>query len=225
MSKRADHAHLAAELTALYPSLADLPASEFEALLAKIQLVDLPAGATLFGAGSPCQHFPFVLKGSIKVTKLGEGRELQLYRVGPGESCVLTSSCLVGNSDYPASGMTETETRLLVLPRETFEALMAQLAPFRQYFFGLFAERLADLMGLVEAVAFHKLDRRVASALLGRGRTLSITHQQLADEIGSVREIVTRVLKGFADAGWVQLGRGSIEILDAAALRRVAAGD
>lgn len=225
MSNRADHAQLAAELTALYPSLAELPAGEFEALLAKVQVVDLPAGTTLFGAGSPCQQFPFVLKGSIKVTKLGDGRELQLYRVGPGESCVLTSSCLVGNSDYPASGMTETQTRLVVLPRDAFDALMARHAPFRQYVFGLFAERLADLMGLVEAVAFHKLDRRVAAALLGRGRAVAITHQQLADEIGSVREIVTRMLRGFADEGWVRLGRGSIEILDAAALRRVAAGE
>jgi CRP/FNR family transcriptional regulator len=225
MSTRADHAGVIAELTALYPSLTGLADGELETLLAKGQVIDLPAGTALFGAGSPCQQFPFVLKGSIKVTKLGEGRELQLYRVAPGESCVLTSSCLVGNSDYPASGMTETATRLLVLPRETFDALMACHAPFRQYVFGLFAERLADLMGLVEAVAFHKLDRRVAGVLLGRGRTLSITHQQLADEIGSVREIVTRVLRGFADEGWVRLGRGSIEILDAAALRRVAAGD
>jgi CRP/FNR family transcriptional regulator len=101
---------------------------------------------------------------------------------------------------------------------------MTEHPPFRQYVFSLFAERLADMMGLVEAVAFHKLDRRVAAALLGRGRTVALTHQQLADEVGSVREILTRVLNGFADAGWVRLGRGSIEILDAAALRRAAAG-
>ena len=213
------------ELKSLYPALAGLAAEELAGLLAHAQLVEVPAGTALFGSGSPCRQFPFVLSGSIRVAKVGEGRELQLYRVGPGESCVLTSSCLVGNSDYPASGIVESDAKLVVLPRETFDDLMARHAPFRQYVFGLFAERLADLMGLVEAVAFHKLDRRVAGALLGRGKFVAMTHQQLADEVGSVREIVTRVLKGFADDGWVRLARGSIEILDAAALRRAAEGN
>jgi len=214
-----------AELKSLYPALEGLGAEDLAGLLVRAQVVEVPAGTALFGAGSPCRQFPFVLSGSIRVAKVGEGRELQLYRVGPGESCVLTSSCLVGSSDYPASGIVESDAKLVVLPRETFDDLMARHAPFRQYVFGLFAERLADLMGLVEAVAFHKLDRRVAGALLGRGKVVAITHQQLADELGSVREIVTRVLKGFADDGWVRLARGSIEILDAAALRGVAAGN
>jgi CRP/FNR family transcriptional regulator len=212
------------ELQALYPALHGLDPGELAATLAGAQLVELPAGTALFGAGSPCRQFPFVLRGSIRVSKVGEGRELQLYRVGPGESCVLTSSCLVGSSDYPASGVVESDARLVVLSRHAFDVLMSRHAPFRRYVFSLFAERLADLMGLVEAVAFHRLDRRVAAALLGRGKTVSLTHQQLADEVGSVREMVTRVLKGFADAGWVQLGRGSIAITDAGALRRIASG-
>lgn len=215
----------AGELQRLYPALADLPSADLEALLAHAQVLDVRAGTALFGAGSPCRQYPFVLSGSIRVAKVGDGRELQLYRVGPGESCVLTSSCLVGGADYPASGVVEADARLLVLPRDAFDALMARHAPFRRYVFSLFAERLADLMTVVEAVAFHKLDRRVAAALLGRGHTVALTHQQLADEVGSVREIVTRVLKGFAQQGWVRLGRGSIEIADAAALRRVAAGE
>lgn len=214
----------ASRLQALYPALAGLPADELSRVLDRAAVVRVAEGTLLFGAGSACTQFPFVLAGTIRVAKTGEGRELQLYRVGPGESCVLTSSCLVGRSDYPAAGVAETDAELLVLPRDAFDALMARHAPFREYVFSLFAERLADLMGLVEAVAFHKLDRRVAGALLGRGHTVSLTHQQLADEVGSVREIVTRVLKGFSDQGWVRLGRGAIEIVDAAALRRVASG-
>jgi CRP/FNR family transcriptional regulator len=116
------------------------------------------------------------------------------------------------------------DARLVVLPKPVFDDLLAAHAAFRQHVFSLFAERLTDLMALVEAVAFHKLDRRIAAALLGRGRVVVLTHQQLADELGSVREIVTRVLRGFADQGWVQSSRGSIEVLDAAALRRVAEG-
>lgn len=213
------------EVRRLYPALADLGDRAFAGLLAQAQVVDLPAGTQLFAEGSICQQFPLVLSGSIRVAKVGEARELQLYRVGPGESCVLTSSCLVGGSDYPATGVVESDVRLVVLPRAVFEQLMAQHAPFRQYVFGLFAERLTDMMSLVEAVAFHKLDRRVATALLGHGRLIEATHQHLADEVGSVREIVTRVLRSFADQGLVRLGRGSIEVLDAAGLRKIAAGE
>lgn len=214
-----------AELRRLYPALSDLDDHTFAATVAQAQVVDLPAGTQLFAEGSVCRQFPLVLSGSIRVAKVGEGRELQLYRVGPGESCVLTSSCLVGSRIYPATGVVESDVRLVVLPRTVFEQLMAQHPPFRQYVFGLFAERLTELMGLVEAIAFHRLDRRLAAALLGHGRVIEATHQQLADELGSVREIVTRVLRSFAEQGLVSLGRGSIEVLDATGLRRIAAGE
>jgi CRP/FNR family transcriptional regulator len=215
---------LAAELRGLYPALASLPEPALTAALDKAEVVSLPAGTPLFGEGSICRQFPLVLAGSIRVAKVGEGRELHLYRVTPGESCVLTSSCLVGERDYPATGVVESDVRLVVLPKAVFDELVASHPPFRQYVFGLFAERLTDLMALVEAVAFHKLDRRVAATLLGHGRVVELTHQQLADSVGSVREIVTRVLRGFADQGLVKLGRGSIEVLDAAGLRSVAEG-
>jgi CRP/FNR family transcriptional regulator len=215
---------LARELCELYPALAALDEATLGAALERSQVVRLPAGTPMFGEGSPCRQFPLLLEGSIRVAKGSEGRELQLYRVTPGESCVLTSSCLVGSRNYPATGVVERDARLVVLPKPVFDELVATHAPFREYVFALFAERLTDLMALVEAVAFHKLDRRLAAALLGRGRLVALTHQQLADDLGSLREIVTRVLRSFADQGWVQLGRGSIEVLDAVALRRVAEG-
>ena len=214
----------AREVRELYPALAGLDDAALGSVLEHAQVVHLPAGTSLFGEGSPCRQFPLVLEGSIRVAKASEGRELQLYRVTPGESCVLTGGCLVGGRDYPATGVVERDARLVVLPKPVFDQLLGSHAPFRQYVFSLFAERLTDLMTLVEAVAFHKLDRRLAAALLGRGRIVALTHQQLADELGSVREIVTRVLRGFADQGWVQSTRGAIEVLDAVALRRVAEG-
>jgi len=219
-----DTATLTNELRALYPALAGLDDAALGRVLERARVISVPAGTAMFGEGSPCRQFPLVLEGSIRVAKASEGRELQLYRVTPGESCVLTGGCLVGGRDYPATGVVERDARLVVLPKPVFDDLLASHAPFRQYVFSLFAERLTDLMALVEAVAFHKLDRRVAGALLGRGRVVALTHQQLADELGSVREIVTRVLRGFADQGWVQSSRGSIEVLDAPALRRVAEG-
>ena len=216
---------VAPELRELYPALAELAGPGFASLLGQAALVELPAGTLLFGESSVCRQFPLVLRGSIRVAKLADGRELQLYRVTPGESCVLTSSCLVGGRNYPATGVVENDVRLVVLPKSVFDELLASHPPFRQYVFGLFAERLTDLMALVEAVAFHKLDRRLASMLLGQGRVVEATHQQLADSVGSVREIVTRVLRSFSDQGLVRLGRGSIELLDPAGLRRVAGGD
>ena len=219
-----DTAALVSELRTLYPAFDGLGEAALGRVLEQAQVLHVPAGTPMFGEGSPCRQFPLVLEGTIRVAKASDGRELQLYRVAPGESCVLTSSCLVGSRDYPASGVVERDARLVVLPKAVFDELLATHAPFRQYVFSLFAERLTDLMALVEAVAFHKLDRRVAAALLGRGKIVALTHQQLADELGSVREIVTRVLRGFADQGWVQSSRGSIEVLDAAALRRVAEG-
>lgn len=220
----ADRHALARELCELYPAFESMEAPVLVAALERAELLHLPAGTPMFGEGSPCRQFPLVLSGSIRVAKCSDGRELQLYRVAPGESCVLTTSCLFGNREYPATGVVERDARLLVLPRPVFDELMSAHVPFRQYVFSLFAERLADMMALVEAVAFHRLDRRVASALLGHGRVVHLTHQQVADEVGSVREIVTRVLRNFADQGLVRSGRGAIEVLDAAGLRRVAEG-
>ncbi len=210
------------QLDGLYPVLAELPQKLREEIAAAAQAVTVPSGATLFDERQPCQGFPFVLAGAIRVAKVSaSGRELPLYRVTPGETCIITSSCLLGNAPYNARGTTESETILVMLPQGMFTELLAQ-TPFRNFIFNLFAERMADLMRLVEEVAFRKLDQRLAALLLGKGRVVRATHQQLADELGSVREMVSRLLKGFAEQGWVALGREQVEILDASGLRRLA---
>jgi CRP/FNR family transcriptional regulator len=213
-----------AALPALYPALQSLPESARALLAASAQQVVVPAGTQIFQEHQPCSHFPFVLRGAIRVLKAApNGRELPLYRVSPGETCVLSSSCLLGHTDYNARGVAESDTELLLLPRAAFDALLAH-APFRDFVFQLFSERIAELMQLVEEVAFMRLDQRLAALLLGRGRIVHSTHQQLADELGSVREIISRLLKGFAAQGLVALGREQIEIRDAQALRRLAEG-
>lgn len=210
------------QLEGLYPVLAELPQKLRQEVAGAAQAVTVPSGATLFDERQPCQGFPFVLAGAIRVAKVSAtGRELPLYRVTPGETCIITSSCLLGNVPYNARGTTESETVLVLLPQDLFMELLAQ-APFRNFIFNLFAERMADLMRLVEEVAFRKLDQRLAALLLGKGRIVHATHQQLADELGSVREMVSRLLKGFAEQGLVALGREQIEIRDAAGLRRIA---
>jgi CRP/FNR family transcriptional regulator len=187
-----------------------------------MQTLSFPSGTTVFDERQPCRGFPFVLDGGIRVVKVSaSGRELPLYRVTAGENCIITSSCLLGHADYNARGVTDGPTTLALLPNKLFDEMLTEPA-FRDFVFSLFSERMAELMQLVEEVAFHKLDQRLAALLLGKGRLVQATHQQLADELGSVREMVSRLLKRFEEQGLVRLGREQVEVLDPAGLRRAA---
>lgn len=208
-----------------YPVLDELPEAAQSRLLSFLNPVTLPARTWIFDEHQPCLGFPFVISGAIRVIKSApNGRELPLYRVRTGETCFITASCLLGNREYNARGETESDTQILMLPKPVFEEMLVH-EPFRRFVFLLFAERVADLMQLVEEVAFLRLDQRLAALLLGHGRELHTTHQQLAQDLGSVREIVSRLLKGFEHRGLVKLGRESIEILDPAGLRQLAGPD
>jgi len=214
-----------AQVLELYPVLGKIPPAIAEQVLAQAKALSLPAGSAVFDERHACQGFPMLLSGSIKVVKAApNGRELQLYRVTPGESCIITSSCLLGHALYSARGVAEADLQLLVIPPPVFDELLQTQEPFRAYVFGLFSERLSELMQLVEEVAFRKLDQRLAALLLSRGRVIQTTHQALADDLGSVREMISRLLKNFAEQRLVALGREQIEVLDAAGLRRVAGG-
>ncbi|WP_412478891.1 Crp/Fnr family transcriptional regulator [Azonexus sp. IMCC34839] len=208
----------------MYPALAGLAAEGLARLLTPLQPIHLPAGTQVFAEHQPCQGFPLLLDGSIKVVKQApNGRELMLYRVAPGGSCIITSSCLLGHTDYNARGIAETPLTLLIVPAPAFAALLAEHPPFRDFVFHLFAERISELMQLVEEVAFARLDQRLAKLLLARNETtINATHQQLADELGSVREIVSRLLKGFAAQGLVTLGREQITLTDNDGLQKLA---
>lgn len=212
-------------LCALYPAIGDLdPALRDDVLAHDALPLAVPAGTKLFEEGAPCQGFPMVLAGEVRVARGSpQGRSLELYRVTPGEVCVASTSCLFGQGPLAAHGVAAQASDLVLLSPRGFERWTAQ-EPFRRFVFGVFADRLAELMALAEAVAFQRLDQRLASALLGHGAVVHATHQTLADELGTVREIVTRLLKRFERQGWVRVGRERIEVADAAALRALAAG-
>jgi CRP/FNR family transcriptional regulator len=112
---------------------------------------------------------------------------------------------------------------MVVLPPATFRLLFSASESFRDYIFSRYSERISELLQLVAAVTFQKLDQRLAAWLVQRTGTINITHQALADDLGSLREMISRLLKNFADQGWVALGREQIEVLDAAALRKLVA--
>jgi CRP/FNR family transcriptional regulator len=205
----------------LYPALAQVQPSLAGPHPPALPM-SVPAGTVLFTENTPCQGFPLVLDGEIKVSRSsGDGRSLELYRVVPGELCLVSSACLFRTQPLSAHGVTTKASTLLLIPPDVFSRWLETPA-FRNEVLGLFAERMADLTVLIDAVAFQRLDQRLAAALLGRGPNLALTHQALADELGTVREIVSRLLRRFEREGWVRLSRERIHICDSAALRAMA---
>ena len=209
-----------------FPVLAQLPKARLEELLAEAEVVRAPAGTVLFDAGQPCRGFPLVLEGSVRVAKSSPGgREIVLYRVEPGQGWILSGGCLLGHSDYSARGLAEEDVTLLSIPPALFQALMVESEPFRKLVFAMYGERLAEVMELVDEVAFRRLDQRLAQLLIRRGPVIDATHQNLADDLGSVREIVSRLLRSFESRGWVKLERERINVLAPRPLAALAAGE
>jgi CRP/FNR family transcriptional regulator len=206
-----------ARLLALYPALQAL-----QDTLVALPVHEAPPGTALFRESQACQGFPLVLDGEVRVSRASaQGRELELYRVLPGEMCLVSSASLFAHQPLTARGTTTAATRFCLLGPPAFQAALNEPA-FRDFVLGLFASRMADLTALIEAVAFQRLDSRLAGALLGHGTQLHVTHQALADELGTVREIVTRLLHRFERDGFIELSRECITIRDSAGLRAVA---
>lgn len=199
---------------------------ESQARLARITPVDVARGSVLFRPGEAARGFVIVLEGRIDVCLTGAtGREILLYAVEPGGSCVQTTLGLLGGEDYSGEASAATDCRIVLVPRETFLALMDRSAGFRAHVFTAFAERMQGMMHVLERVAFIRVEARLAEALLALADEglVRATHQDLAARIGSAREVVSRRLDSFAREGWVATERGAVRLLDLAALRRLAA--
>lgn len=219
-----------ASLASAYPLLADLSPSLRDAVAGQAVLHEIRDGTPLFGDGQRCGGLPLVVQGAVKVFRRSEtGREIVLYRVGRGQTCILSSSCLLGDEVYRAEGVAEGALRLALLPPTLFERLLAESPAARGFLFAVLSSRLADLMERVERLAFHRLDRRIAEFLVERAdagfRSVAMTHQAIADEIGSVREMVTRTLGQLAEQGLVELSRAGVRLVDLDGLRALAQGE
>jgi len=176
------------------------------------RLLRAERGTVLFHAGDPCKDFVIVLAGSIRVQYLdAHGNEIVLYRVQRGETCILTTSCLLGYTTYPAEGIVEEALHVALLPMVIFRQTLAY-EPVRNFVFASMGKRIVDLMMLIDDIAFCRMDRRLAQFLLKQGRRVHATHQDIAVELGSAREVISRLLKDFERRGWVSLRRGQIEI-------------
>lgn len=210
-----------ADPVTLYPALAHVTPSLSELGLA-VAHIQVPADTVLFDESAACQGFPLVLEGEIKVSRHSrDGRSLELYRVVPGELCLVSCASLFRSTPLSAQGLCTRATSLLMITPLTFDKWL-ETPVFRNDVLGLFADRMADLTSLIDAVAFQRLDQRLAATLLGRGQNLALTHQQLANDLGTVREMVSRLLRRFEREGWVELARESILIRNSKALRAIA---
>lgn len=209
-----------------FPDLATLPAADRDLLTGNAQRVTLPAGTTVFAPGHAAESFLLVLDGTVKVQQTSaSGREIVLYRVVGGETCIMTTACLLSDEMYSAEGVTETEVDAIALPKGAFEEALARSPGFRRVVFSEYSHRISDVMHVVEEVAFERLDKRLAQRLLALASAdgmLTTTHQDLATELGTAREVVGRQLKELQRRGCVSLARGQITITDRESLSALA---
>ncbi len=198
-------------------------------LVERSRIIQVPKDTVVFGPGKAPDNLLLLLDGSLRVQQVSEsGREIVLYRVHAGESCVLTTACLLAYEEYSAEGVTETEVEAVAIPKSVFDELMAGSKEFRRFVFTAYSRRITDLFMVIEEVAFRRVDIRLAQKLLdlaGEDSRLQATHQQLATELGTAREVVSRLLQEFQRRGWVTLSRGSVDLTDKAGLRTLAESD
>jgi len=189
----------------------------------KANLVELNPGASIGEEGELCTHLAMVLDGVARVYKLSpNGREVTLYRIYPGESCVLTASCIMNQGHFPAMAETETKVRAIVIPPSEVRHWFCGEPKWQEFIFGLLSHRLANIITVVEEIAFKRIDVRIAdqlSKMMKRGEvTILKTHADLAADVGSSREVVSRILKDMTQRGMISSSRGHIEILDTDAI-------
>lgn len=211
---------------AQFGGLSRLEPAVRDVLFAKSAVVAVPEGTVIFGPGKSPENLLLLLEGRVRVQQVSEaGREIVLYRVEAGQSCVLTTACLLAHEDYSAEGLAETDIRAVAIPRSVFDELVSQSLAFRTFIFTAYSRRITDLFQVIEDIAFQRVDIRLAQRLLDLARGtghVRATHQQLAVELGTAREVVSRQLGEFQRHGWIRQSRGVIDLLDGAGLDRLA---
>ena len=194
-------------------------------LLDSSNIISLKQNSTVFHQGDACSNYLIILNGKVKVyTRAENGREILLYRLSQGDTCVLTTSCLFGHKNYPAEGQTETDVSALAIPVKQFNDVLKNSETFREMVFTAFSSHLSELITLIEEVAFGKLDARLAKHLLEQrdeNNIMTSTHQNIATELGTAREVISRQLKEMESNGYIEIKRGNIKINDIPALQNI----
>ncbi|MDG1530013.1 MAG: Crp/Fnr family transcriptional regulator [Paracoccaceae bacterium] len=209
-----------------FPGLSRLEPKIKELLLSRSNIIEVPKGLTIFGPENSPENMLFLLDGTVRVQQVSDtGHEIVLYRINAGESCVLTTACLLAFEDYAADGISETPVRAAAVPRDVFDELVAQSKSFRDFVFAAFSKRITGLFQMIDEVAFQRLDVRLADKLLSLANTdgtVMTTHQKLSVELGSAREVISRQLQEFQRRGWIEQARGRVNLLDKINLKQLA---
>jgi CRP/FNR family transcriptional regulator len=231
VGRSGDKSSLKSRLATAVPEFLDADEAVLDQLLESAQIVKLDHDRFVFHAGDLCRAFLILLDGEVRVQLTSEsGREVTLYRIAPGGSCILTTSCLLSDDHYPAEAIAESDVEALAIPVTSFQAALESSQWFRRFVFDGFSSRLTSVIRKVEQIAFTAIDVRLAGVLLELDKKGidKITHQDIAVELGTAREVVSRHLKRFESEGWVRLGRGQVSLVDRQrieALGRPAVGD
>ncbi len=205
-----------------FAGLNALPERLRSKLVSQSRIITLKKGALVFGQGASPENLLMLLEGTVRVQQLSDtGRQIVLYRVNAGESCVLTTACLLAYDDHSAEGVAETNVKAAAIPRPVFDNLITDSVEFRQFVFQAYSRRITDLFFVIDELAFRRVDIRLAQKLLAlkdKDNRLTATHQQLAAELGTAREVISRQLQEFQRRKWVSLSRGAVTLTDLAAL-------
>jgi CRP/FNR family transcriptional regulator len=201
-----------------FPLVRSFSANHLQIVRGTVHFPVLEAGAVAYELQDVCANYLMCIDGRTRVFRMSEGgREMLIYKVGAGGTCVLTTQCLLSGGGFPAESVAEARTELAALPAETFRQLMRESDAFRDFVLDDYTRLLSGMFDLVEEVAFAPLEQRLARRLLIEAdddATVWKTHQQLAADVGSVREVISRLLGEWADEGLVEVRRGQVQIID-----------
>jgi len=197
-----------------FPAIRRGTAELVEGILAAASLARVPRGTVIYRKGDPCRAIGLFLAGEVRVYAESGGREITLYEILPGETCILNASCILSRRSYPANAVAVEDVEALMLPAEAFRALMLAHEAMRDFLFGLFSDRLTLVLELVQEVAFGRLESRLGEYLVARAENdlLRATHQAIANDLGTSREVISRILKDLERAGLISLSRSEIRL-------------
>lgn len=208
-----------------FKGLSRLPEDIRAELEAGSEIVSVPEGTVIFTPGQTADNLWLLLDGSVKVQQKSEtGREVFLYRVHAGESCVLTTACMLAFEDYSAEGTAETPVKAVAIPRKTFDDLVAKSSVFREFVFTAYSRRITDLFTLIDDIVFQRMDVRLASRLLELAdddNVVHATHAVLGTELGTAREVISRTLSEFQRRGWIEQSRGEVRLIAREGIERL----
>lgn len=212
------------KLNSTYPQLAGIKEKIWIDTIEQARLLEAAPDTTLFSGNISCNNFMLILEGRVRIYQTAnDGREITLYRVEAGELCIMSLNSLLKNKSFNAFATTESNVKALVISSKSFKAIMNEIETFRDYVISTLTERLCETIYLIQDTAFNHLNMRLACMLgslfeRNQGPTLKITHQELAFELGTTREVISRILKDFEKQNCVKLSRGHIELASAEGL-------